>query len=127
MFIDRTIHGAVAGIIIMGPKTQIAGEKKLGARAVTNPRRRDGNNSARLIETIEVTFKDAFSHRRRDPARLPTISTNSCRVGFICERGRGSLGWTNDSDWGRWRFSTSCVRWGGLKVIFNTFSSAYTM
>lgn len=69
---------------------------ELEARALANPRRREENNNARLIETIEVTFEDAFTHRRRDSARPPTISANSCRaVGFICER--GSLGCRTNS------------------------------
>jgi hypothetical protein len=64
--------------MIMGGKMHMAENENLEARAVTNPRKREGNNSARLIETIEVTFEDAFSHRRRGPARLRTISANSC-------------------------------------------------
>lgn len=77
------------------------GRKKTNLSPCSNkPKRREGNNSARLIETIEVTFKDAFSHGRRGPSRLSTITANSFRAaGFICER--KILGsWTNSCRWG---------------------------
>ena len=100
------------------------GKKKI--EPSSNKPKKTGRESARLIETIEVTFKDAFSHWGRGPARLP-ITANSFRaVGFICER--GILGsWTNSCRW--WSSRT----WGcggrrsvklGLKVIFNFFSVA---